>query len=251
MERDFEGKVALVTGAARGLGYSTAKILATRGASLMLVDLLADRLEATRAELEGSGAQVSTYAADIAEREACFGAVAASIKVFGRLDVLCNVAGIVRFNRVPDTPAEEWDKVMAINLRAPFFLSQAAIPHLLETKGNIVNVASQSGTMGTAYIVAYSASKGGLVQMTRSMAMEYMKSPIRINAVCPGAMSTEIGQGVTRPEALDMELIGRYSGIRPPTPPEEVAELIAFVASDKAAAIHGACLAADGGVSTG
>jgi NAD(P)-dependent dehydrogenase (short-subunit alcohol dehydrogenase family) len=105
--------------------------------------------------------------------------------------------------------------------------------------------------MGTAYIVPYSVSKAGVVHMTRSMAMEYVRDPIRINAVCPGTMRTEIGEGVTVPEGLDRALIDRYSGERPANEPEEVAELIVFAASDKASAIHGAVLSADGGVSAG
>src|SRR5439155_11460581 len=101
--------------------------------------------------------------------------------------------------------------------------------HLIETKGNIVNVASRSALMGTPYIVAYSASKGALVQMTRSLAMEYMDAPIRINVVSPGAMATEIGEGVTRPDGIDAEKIRRYAGQRPPSRAEEVAAMIAFV----------------------
>jgi NAD(P)-dependent dehydrogenase (short-subunit alcohol dehydrogenase family) len=251
MERDFEGRVVLITGAARGLGRATARAFAARGASLFIIDVLTERLEATRAELAAGGAGVRAQAADIAQREACFAAVAAAVEAYGRLDVLCNAAGIVRFNRVPETPADEWEKIMAVNLRAPFFLSQAAIPHLLKTGGNIVNVGSQAARMGTAYIVPYSASKAALTHMTRSMAMEYARAPIRINAVCPGTMNTEIGEGVTRPEDLDMELILRYSGLRAASEPEEVAELIVFVASDKAKAIHGAVLSADGGVTAG
>jgi NAD(P)-dependent dehydrogenase (short-subunit alcohol dehydrogenase family) len=140
---------------------------------------------------------------------------------------------------------------MAVNLSGPFHLSQAAIPHLLTTEGNIVNVASQSATMGTAYIVAYAASKGGLVQMSRSMAMEYMREPIRINVVAPGAMRTDIGEGVTLPDDMDAELLRRYYGIRPASPPDEVAEMIVFVASDRARSIHGAVLHVDGGVTAG
>ena len=251
MEKDFTGKAVLITGAARGLGAATARIFAERGASLFLVDVLAERLEQTRAELAASGAPCQAMAADISDRANCHAAVAAAVKAFGRLDVLCNVAAALRFGRVTDVPEADWAIIMAVNLSAPFWFSQAAIPHLIATKGNIVNVASQAAQIGCAYIVPYSASKGGLLMMTKSMAMEYMKAGIRINAVAPGTMNTEIGEGVHRPDDLDVELMVRYSGVRPPSEAREVAELIVFTASNKASAIHGACLSADGGVTAG
>jgi NAD(P)-dependent dehydrogenase (short-subunit alcohol dehydrogenase family) len=243
LEREFEGKVVLVTGGARGLGRATARIFAERGASLFLVDVLAETLEDTRGEIEALGAPCRAHVADISRREACHGA--------GGLDVLCNVAATLRFHHVTDVTQEDWERVMAVNLSAPFYFSQAAIPHLLARKGNIVNVASQAASIGCAYIVPYSASKGALVQMTRSMAMEFMNQPIRINAVAPGTMRTDIGQGVTRPDDVDLSLMARYSGVRPPSEAEDVAELIVFAASERARAIHGALLTADGGVTAG
>lgn len=251
MEAEFAGKAVLVTGAARGLGRAVAQGFAVRGAGLFLVDRLADRLAAAAGQLREAGARVETLAVDLASRDACLAAVDGAVAAFGRLDVLCNVAAIVRFNHVPDVSQQEWEQVLAINLSAPFYLSQRAIPHLLATHGSIVNVASQAAQMGTAYIVPYSASKAALVHMTRSMAMEYMRQPIRINAVAPGTMRTEIGEGVTRPADLDLELMQRYSGLRPPSEPEDVAELVVFAASDRARAIHGACLTADNGVTAG
>ena len=144
MDQEFEGKVVLVTGAARGLGRAVAEGFARRGASLFLVDVLAERLEATRAELADGGATVRTMAADIASRDACFRAVAAAVDAFGKLDVLCNVAAVLRFNHVTAIEEAEWRKVLDVNLSAPFFLAQAAIPHLIESRGNIVNVTSQA-----------------------------------------------------------------------------------------------------------
>lgn len=251
MTHDNPARVALVTGAARGLGRAIAEALAAEGVSLMLVDVLAERLEQTRAALEANGARCAIRVADISERQQCLAVVEAAIETFGRLDILCNAAGIVRFNHAVDVPEEEWQKVMAINVSGPFWLCQAAIPHLLETHGNIVNVTSQSALMGAAYIVPYSASKGALLQMTRSLAMEYIDAPIRINAVSPGAMATEITLDSPMPEGLDRAKIKRFSGERPPSKPEEVAALVAFVASEKASAVHGAVLCADGGVTTG
>src|SRR5690606_32879913 len=109
---------------------------------------------------------------------------------------------------------------------APFFLSQAAIPHLIKSRGNIVNVTSQAASLGTAYIVPYAVSKAALAHMTKAMAMEFINEPIRINAVAPGTMRTEIGEGVARPDDLDMSLVQRYSGVRPPSNPEDVADVV-------------------------
>lgn len=244
-------RVALVTGAARGLGRTIAEALAADGVAVMLVDILADRLTQTRADLEAQGVHCAAHVADISDRQQCFAAVEAVIEKFGRLDILCNAAGIVRFNHAVEVPEAEWEKIMAVNASGPFWLCQAAIPHLLETHGNIVNVTSQSALIGAAYIVPYSASKGALLQMTRSLAMEYIDAPIRINAVSPGAMATEISLDGPMPAGLDRAKIIRFSGVRPPSAPEEVAALVAFVASEKASAVHGAVLCADGGVTTG
>ena len=251
MERDFEGKVVLITGAARGLGRAVARRLAARGATLYLVDILADKLEETRSELAEKGTRLKAVVCDIAKRQNCFELVEKAVETFGRLDVLCNIAGIVRFAHVPEMTQEEWELVMAINFHAPFYLSQAAIPHLLKTNGNIVISASQTASVGSAYLVAYSASKAAVVQMTRSMAMEYIHQQIRINVVAPGSMRTPIGKGVSLPADADQGLLTRYAGLREASDPDDVASLIAFVASDQGRAIHGACLAADGGASAG
>lgn len=244
-------RVALVTGAARGLGRAIAEALAADGATLFLVDILDDRLQQTSRELEAKGIRCQAHVADISDRQQCVDAVEKAVAAFGRLDILCNAAGIVRFNHAVDVPENEWQKIMAINVSGPFWLCQAAIPHLLESHGNIVNVTSQSALIGAAYVVPYSASKGALLQMTRSLAMEYIDAPIRINAVSPGAMMTEISLDSPMPEGIDRAKIARFSGVRPPSQAEEVAALVAFVASEKASAVHGAVLCADGGVTTG
>lgn len=251
MSDNHPARVALVTGAARGLGRAIAEALAADGVTLLLVDILGDRLQQTCADLEASGARCIPHVADISERQQCIAAVEHAVAAFGRLDILCNAAGIVRFNHATAVPEDEWQKIMAINVSGPFWLCQAAIPHLLESHGNIVNVTSQSALIGAAYIVPYSASKGALLQMTRSLAMEYIDAPIRINAVSPGAMATEISLDSPMPEGMDRTKIMRFSGVRPPSDAAEVANLVAFVASEKASAVHGAVLCADGGVTTG
>jgi NAD(P)-dependent dehydrogenase (short-subunit alcohol dehydrogenase family) len=244
-------RVALIAGAARGLGRAIAEALAQQGVALLLVDMLADRLEATRAALEASGARAATFATDICEKANCVAAVEAAIATYGRLDILINAAGLMRFNHATDVPEQEFWRLMQVNAAAPFWFAQAAIPHLLASKGNIVNVLSQSALMGTAYIVPYSMSKAALLQLTKSLAVEYADQPIRINAVAPGAMMTEISTGTQPPADADYAKIKRYSGMRPPAQPEEVAAVVAFISSPAASAVHGAIWPADCGVTAG
>jgi NAD(P)-dependent dehydrogenase (short-subunit alcohol dehydrogenase family) len=244
-------KIAFVTGAARGLGKDTAAALARDGMSLYLVDVLAERLEETAAELRALGAVVRTRKVDVSVRQECFDAIADCVLQFGQLDVLVNCAGIVRFNHLTDVPEDEWNRVLAINLSGPFFLCQAALPHVIAAKGNIVNVGSSNGVAGTPYTAPYSATKAALINLTKTMAMEYMEQPIRINCVCPGPMATEIGADIVRQPTMQMDKILRYSGTRGASDAREVADVIAFVASDRASAVHGAIWMVDTGVSAG
>lgn len=244
-------RVALITGAARGLGRAIAEVLAAQGLALVLVDVLADRLEATRADLAEGGATVTVFPADISRRENCVAAVEAAVAAHGRLDVLVNAAGLMRFNHATEVPEDEFWRIMQVNAAAPFWFAQAAIPHLLESQGNIVNVLSQSALIGTAYIVPYSMSKAALLQMTKSLALEYADKPIRINAVAPGGMMTEISEATRPPEGADFAKIVRYAGMRPPSDAAEVAAVVGFIASPAASAVHGAVWTADGGVTAG
>ena len=148
-------------------------------------------------------------------------------------------------------PAEQWHKTLAVNLSAPFFLSRAAIPHLLAANGAIVNVASSAAFIGEAYAAAYCATKAGLVNLTKAMAMEYMKQPIRINAVAPGGMITNIAVNFRPPEGCDVELLKRYAGMRGVVEVDDVADLVAYLACDAARGYHGACLSIDAGITAG
>lgn len=251
MSNSASGRVALVTGAARGLGKAIAEALAAQGVKLMLVDIIEDRLEQTRQELAARGANCAIFATDIAERANCVAAVDAAVATWGRLDVLVNAAGLMRFNHAVDVPEDEFWRIMQVNAAAPFWFCQAAIPHLLRTEGNIVNVLSQSALIGTSYIVPYSMSKAAAMQLTKSLAVEYVDTPIRINAVAPGSMMTEIASGAVLPEDVDRAKMRRYSGERPPANPADVAAVVAFIASPAAAGVHGAIWTADGGVTAG
>ena len=205
---DMAGKAALVTGAASGLGRATAAALAKAGADICLVDVNEAGLRETAATL---ARPALVHATDLAVAANCQAAVAAAIGAFGRLDALCNVAGLIIFTHSADMAEADWARTIAVNLGAPFHLSRAAIPHLLQAEGAIVNVASSAAFIGEAYAAAYCASKAGLVGMTRAMAMEFMHKPIRINAVAPGGMRTNIAADLRLPEGADMALIKRFS----------------------------------------
>ena len=248
---DMTGKVALVTGAASGLGRAVALNLAAAGAQVALTDVNREGLQET-CDLMGSGAaEALVHPADLSDPAMASVAVAATVGRFGRLDALCNVAGLIYFANTPEMPFEQYQRTIAVNLTAPFLLSQAAIPHLLKSEGAIVNVVSTAALIGEAYAAAYCASKAGLLQMTKAMAMEYQKKPIRINAVAPGGMITNIAVNLRMPKGVDGELIKRFSGMRGTVEVDDVAAMVAHLASDAGRGFHGACVTIDAGISAG
>lgn len=251
MSQRFKGKVALVTGIASGMGRATAQRLCAEGASMFGVDVDEAGLEKAAEEIREAGGTIETRVCNVADRDACFAAIEAAVTTFGGLDVLANVAGIVRFVHTPEMSADEWNLVLGVNLSGPLYLSQAAIPHLLESHGNIVNVASNAGLMGQSYTAAYCASKGGLIQLTRSLAMEFMKQPIRINCVCPAGTDTQMNKTIDFPDEVDWKMIGRFTGLRGFAKPEDIASAIAYLASDEASAVHGSIFSVDNGMMAG
>jgi NAD(P)-dependent dehydrogenase (short-subunit alcohol dehydrogenase family) len=178
-------------------------------------------------------------------------AVGAAVAEFGRLDALCNVAGIIVMCNAHEMRAVDYEKTIAVNLSAPFYLMQAAIPHLLQTQGSVVNVTSSAAFVGEAYAAVYCATKAGLTHMTKALAMEYVHKPIRFNAVAPGGMATNIGNTIKMPEGTDYALVKRYTGLRGLVEVDDVADMIAFLASDAGRGYHGACINIDRGVTAG
>ncbi|MCH7599331.1 MAG: SDR family oxidoreductase [Myxococcales bacterium] len=251
----YHDKVALITGAASGIGRSVCERLAREGAKVFGIDINSDGLAETESIVKeianDSGGAIQTATFDVSQRANCFEAVRVTVDVFGKLDVLANVAGIVRFSSVTDVSEEDWRLIHAINLDGPFFLSQAAIPHLLETNGNIVNIASNAGLMGQAFCSAYCSSKGALVNLTKAMAAEYVKQTIRINAVAPGGVTTPLTSGVKFPEDMDFELMQAYVSPRGMSDPSEIAGAVAYIASDDALSVHGSIFSIDNGITAG
>lgn len=245
---DMSGKVALVTGAAAGLGRATAERLAGLGAKVALVDVAEAGLEETAKAIRAAGGEALVLALDLSERANCAKAVADTLALWGRLDALCNIAGVMKPGPSDTFSDEAWDLTMKVNLEAPFFLIRASLPHLLEAEGAIVNVTSCAAFQGQAYFAAYCATKAGLTNMTKALAMEYIKAPIRINAVAPGGMMTGLVGGMAALAECDRDLIGRIGSPRGLCEIEDVAETVAFLATPAARSYHGACINIDAGV---
>lgn len=239
----LNGKVALVTGASSGLGADVARLFAERGATVFGIARDTTRM----AEVFESVPRGVYAPADITDPQACRDAVAQCVDRFGRLDVLVNAAGFHQMRHTAEVTDDDWAYDLAANLNGPFYLCRAALPHLLESGGNIVNVASVAGVEGEVYSAGYCAAKHGLVGLTRALAVEFTKERLRVNVVCPGGMLTPQVTEFAAPEQADYKLIMRIAAPRGLMQPRDVASVIAFLASDDAAAVHGAVYVVDNG----
>jgi NAD(P)-dependent dehydrogenase (short-subunit alcohol dehydrogenase family) len=245
----LEGKVALVTGAASGIGRATAIRLASEGATVACLDLALDGCKATAADIENTGGTATARSCDVSAPDDVGAAVEAAAADHGRIDVVCNIAGIGRFANSHEVSVEEWQRIIGVNLTGTFLMCRAALPHLLEGGGAIVNTASNAGLQGVPYSAAYCASKGGVVQLTRSLAWEYIRRGVRVNAIAPGGVDTPIQKDFTElPEGASYKDLARIMSPMGNAQPEEVASLFAYLASDEARYVTGAIMSIDGGL---
>ena len=252
MTQRFCGKNILITGAGSGMGRSSAIRLAEEGGQVWCVDINIEGAEETVKTITDAGGIAKASKTDVTDSVAVHKLMDEFIAEWQHIDVLCNIAGIGGMTKFEELTPEIFQKMLAVNLHGPFNFCHAAILHILETKGCIINMASTAGVIGQAYVSAYVASKHGLVGLTKSLAMEYGKKGVRVNAICPGAINTPmIGTFAEFPDDIDGSLIGRYNLLPWFAEPEEVAGMVAYVASDEARYINGAVLSIDGGITTG
>ena len=243
----LQGKVTLVTGASSGLGAETAQLFSRQGATVFGIGRDAGRLADVFAGVE----QGSYATVDVASAQACRDAVEQCVGEFGGLDVLVNIAGRHQMRRTDSMTDDDWAQDLAVNLNGPFYLCRAALPHLLERAGNIINVSSIAGVEGQAYSAGYCAAKHGLIGLTRALAVEYTADRLRVNAICPGGMMTPQIEQFSAPDNANFDLIMRTASPRGMMQPLDVANVIAFLASDAAAAVHGAVYRVDNGKGAG
>jgi len=256
MTADAAGRVALITGGASGIGRATADRLARDGFRLALADIDAEGLDRAVGEMGAKGALA--VPTDVRSFDACAAAVAAAVGRFGRLDVLVNCAGVWVEGPTDTMTEADWDRVVDVNLKGTFGMCRAAIPALEATRGCIVNLSSRAGLWGNKGAAVYCASKGGVTVLSKALAVELAERGIRVNAVCPGDVDSPMIRyqaetfGGGDPDGYLSKLLEAYPQ-RPPRfiRPDEVAELIAYLCSDKAAPITGAAISIDFGLTAG
>ncbi|MDH4039408.1 MAG: SDR family oxidoreductase [Gammaproteobacteria bacterium] len=243
----FHDKVVMVTGAGGGIGQASARRIAAEGGAVFCVDLNPAAVEATVAAIAAEGGRASGRVCDISSEEDVRACVAACVAEYGGLHALVNMAGVLRFDDTQQLTLAHWQKVIDVNLTGTMLLCREVIPHLLATRGSIVNAASTAALSGLPCGVAYSASKGGVLAMTRSLAIEYAKRGVRANCICPGEIKTGMTDGVAFPETMDFDLISRIMSPTGARGPEVVAAVIAMLASEDGIHITGEDIRVDGG----
>jgi 3-oxoacyl-[acyl-carrier protein] reductase len=242
----FDGKVAVVTGAARGIGRAIAEELAGRGADIVLCDLKQEWLDETAAAVQALGRKTLALAVDVGESVAVNDCVKKVVDEFGRIDIMVNNAGITKDTLLLRMSDEDWDDVLKVNLKGTFLFTRAvARPMMKQRKGAIVNIASIIGLIGNAGQANYAASKAGVIALTKSAAKELAPRGVRVNSIAPGFITSKMTDALSQ-EVRDQMLanipMARF-GV-----PEDIAKAVAFLASDEAAYVTGQCLSVNGGM---
>jgi NAD(P)-dependent dehydrogenase (short-subunit alcohol dehydrogenase family) len=252
---DANPPCAVVTGAATGIGRATAHALARDGYAVALVGRRAQPLDEVAAELRDGGAHAIAAPADVTSADQVAAAIGAAVDRFGHIDVLVNNAGVGDSAPLLDESLERWEETLRINLTGSFIATQVALPHLIERRGAVVNVASINGVLAGPGWTSYCVSKAGLIMLAKCVANDYGREGVRANAVCPGWVRTPMGDSdmdeVAREHGIDREgayaRVHRQHPLGRPAQPEEIADVIAFLASPRAAYVTGAAVMVDGG----
>lgn len=253
-ERDvpmrLAGKSTIVTGAASGIGLAVARRFVREGARVMLGDRNAEGLAEAARSL---GERAASMTLDVADPGSCKAIVAAAAERHDGVDILCNIAGVLDFAPLADMSEERWDRVIDINLGGVFHMTRAAMPHLVARRGSVVNMASAAGLVGVPFNSAYTASKHGVVGLTKALALEFANQGVRVNAVCPTGVKTPMVGG-PQPEGVDWTLVMRsapWLDGGEMCEPDDIADAVAFLASDEARRITGIAFPVDGGQTAG
>jgi NAD(P)-dependent dehydrogenase (short-subunit alcohol dehydrogenase family) len=252
---EFDGKAVLVTGGALGIGKGIVQGFAREGAGVSIADIDRAAAERLAGDLRAQGARVAVTVGDVSQAADAERMVRETVDALGRLDVLVNNAGIQPvdwYYRVEDTPEEVWDRILGVNLKGTFLMSKYAMPHIRAAGGGaVINMASVQGLQSMPGVPSYAASKGGILSLTRNMAMDYAPDGIRVTAICPGTIDSEMVRTSARAEGGDVEAnLRRYGAFHPLRRlgrPEDIAEATLFLASERASFITGEYLCVDGG----
>lgn len=243
----FEDQIVFVTGAGSGIGRATALRLAAEGAFLYLADLDEDGLKDTAESCVEHGADVAAHPLDVSDEMSVNDAIDACVGAFGRIDCLCNAAGVVILEHLEKTTVEQFRLLVDVNLLGSFLTIRAAIRHLVETRGNIVNVSSIAALAGVGLATAYGAVKGGVGALSRGVAVEYGGRGVRCNTVVPGRVALPVRSDARNPAHIDVSILGRHAPMPEAATPAMIAAVIAMVASDDGAHLNGSEIRVDGG----
>jgi meso-butanediol dehydrogenase / (S,S)-butanediol dehydrogenase / diacetyl reductase len=253
MAGKLENKVAIVTAGGSGIGAATVRRFAREGAAVVIADLSGSRAEQVRAEVTGAGGRAVALKMDVADPQAVEATIKLALDSFGRLDVLFNNAGMAEVSLIHETTLESWERVMAVTLTGTFLGLKYAIPIMRRQGGGaVINTASISGIHGDYGMASYNAAKAGVINLTRTAALENAKHGIRVNCVCPGAINTRVAQILGKDRADEFRrVMGAAHPIGRMGEADEIANTVTFLASDEASFITGASFVVDGGVTAG